>query len=129
MVSDSTGIQAMMARQREIAEQVAGLQKESAEIDAALKILRRYSKEPAVLEAVDSRARRPEGIPTTFEMAKAVLEAAGDNGLTGGDMVRAIEKRFWPGLKRMQILPAIYGFAKPEDGRLRKENGRFYLAK
>jgi hypothetical protein len=126
---DNDGIKAMMARQQKIAEQVTALQRENAEIAEALKILKRYSNEPALKNAGKATTKRPEGIPTTFEMAKAVLQEAGSSGLKGGEMVRAIEKRFWPGVQRMQILPAIYGFAKKEDGRLKKENGRFYVAK
>ena len=67
---------------------------------------------------------RPEGIPTLFKMVNEVLSESAD-GLTGRQIVEAIGKRYWPGVKGQQILPSVYGFAK--RGRLRKSHdGRFH---
>ena len=59
-------------------------------------------------------------------MTEAVIRDAvtgGKPGLTGHEIVAAIGKRYWPGVKGQQILPAIYyDFAKIQ-GRLVKIQG------
>jgi hypothetical protein len=120
-------IQKMLSRLKEITQQIATLEQEQLEIVEALKVLKRYSMEAVSTQTQKVGARRPPDAPTNLEMTRSILLEAGASGLTGAELVKAIERRFWPGVSSRQILPAIYKFAK--DGKLRREAGRFYIAK
>ena len=123
-------VEAMVARKREIEDQIDRLAQEADELDIALKVLGRFSKADDVASSKMGPSR-PEGAPTLFEMTTQVLanaEARGRPGLKGTEIVSEISKEFWPGVTGPQILPTVYRFAK--KGRIiKKGNGRFYTAK
>ena len=106
------------AREKELAQKISEMQRELEDLAAARRvIMRTEGPKPiprfrvAVLPTAGTK--RPEGIPTTFEMTEIILEAAeksGKDGLTARELVQGIREKYWPGLKSPQILPIIYGF-------------------
>lgn len=123
-------VDAMLARQREIADEIERLTKESDELDVALRVIRRFETASGVTEGKHGPAR-PEDTPTLYEMTVAVIEASesrSGRGLLIREIVREIGREFWPGVNGPQITPSIYGYVK--NGRLLKNNnGRFHTAK
>ncbi|WP_426315300.1 hypothetical protein ACN9MF_08435 [Methylobacterium fujisawaense] len=58
---------------------------------------------------------RPEGIPTVAEMVDTLLretEERGKKGLTGQEIVKAIDERWWPGVDQNNILPTALRHVK-----------------
>lgn len=121
-------------RLRAIADEIARLQAEADELEVTKRVLARMgitaktsnsSVEPKA--AAGGGAPRPDGIPSNFDMVDFVLsdaEKQGKDGLTAGEIVKAISVRYWPGLVAEQIRPNIYTFAK--NGRIAKlDNGKF----
>lgn len=123
-------IEAMIARQQEIVNEIERLTKESDELGVALRVIRRFKTS---CDSAESKLGppRPEGTPTVFEMAEAVIKASEERrgkGLLGREIVDEIGKEYWPGVKGPQILPSVYQFAK--KGRLVKNtNKRFHTVK
>lgn len=113
---------------------ITALQKEAEDLATARRVL---ASLPVVVPGKIERYRpavishsgklgptRPDGAPSTFNMAEGVLadaESAGKDGLTGKEMVDAIREKYWPGLQSAQVLPIIYGFVR--NGRMRKTPG------
>ena len=126
-MTENDTLQALEARRREIAAQIAKLQAEEDELAVAERVLRRLAGTAGVKTPVPIGAARPSGAPTTFEMADMVLASAekeGKSGLFAGELVEAIRNRYWPGLVSQQIMPMIYQMAR--DGRLHKTpDGKF----
>ena len=102
------------------------LRVEDSELEIAIRVLNRYaSPKTAAMNGAEPSPSlgppRPEGTPTLFDMAEAVILdaiAGGKSGLRGQELVNGIGKKFWPGVQGRQILPPIYAFAK--KGRLHK---------
>jgi len=127
-------LQKILARQREIAAQMEKLRTEAEELETAVKVFKRFAGTDGVAQGPKLGPPRPEGIPSLFDMTQSVLrdafatETPGFSGYTGAEIVAAISKRYWPGVKGQQILPSIYQFAK--QGRLVKtKDGVFKLPK
>lgn len=126
-------IEAIEARKKEIDQQIIALREEADQLDVALKVFKRFAA-PGTAKSGDDDNKlgpaRPPGVPTLYEMTYTVIrdaESRGKPGLTGSEIVEAIGKQYWPGLKRQQILPSIYGFAT--KGRLMKsKDGKFHTA-
>jgi hypothetical protein len=118
-------------REKAVHESIAALQKEAEELAVARRVLSRLGPNHNLVASdlvVGTAGRlgptRPDGAPSTFNMAEGVLadaETAGRDGLTGKEMVDAIREKYWPGLESGQVLPIIYGFVR--KGRLRKTPG------
>jgi hypothetical protein len=124
-MTDKDSLQAIEAKRREIAAQIAKLQADDEELAIAERVLRRLSG--AEKDAVSIGTARPSGAPTTFEMADMVLASAekeGKDGLFASELVEAIRSRYWPGLVSQQIMPMIYQMARA--GRFHKTaTGKF----
>jgi hypothetical protein len=132
---DQNQIELVQSRQREIADELARLQKEADELDIAMRVLNRLTNQkPQPRDGISTAAEepklgppRPKGIPSNFDMVEMILasdEKEGQYGLTAKELVEKISGRYWPGLTGSQILPAIYQFAK--KGRLLKTSaGKF----
>lgn len=116
-------IGAINARKQEIAEAIAALQAEDAELDITLRVLARFgglfpAEVPASANGSDPPKPklgppRPEGTPSLFEMTVDVLReaiAGGKHGLKGKEIVAEIGRKYWPGVQPDQVLPPIYGF-------------------
>ncbi len=71
--------------------------------------------------------RRPSGAPTNFEMVDMILASAekeGKDGLTVTEIISEMRRRYWPGLKDVQVSAPIYAFAR--NGRFKKTSaGKF----
>jgi hypothetical protein len=125
-MADDDQISTIDAREKEIADQMAALQKELEELATAKRVLLRLSGhagDQPVSKASKGKPR-PSDIPTNFEMVEFILGSAekdGKDGLAASELVDSIRARYWPGLSGEQILPSIYAFAK--NGRLRKTPG------
>jgi hypothetical protein len=135
---DLNQIELIQSRQREIADELARLQKEQDELDIAMRVLNRLAPKPRAEPVTARRVRkppppsstrkirklgpsRPAGIPSNFELVEMILKSSereGKNGLTAREIVEQIGKRYWPGVKGPQVLSFIYKFAK--DGRIHK---------
>lgn len=128
-------LEQIAAREKEIAEEIERLKNEANELVIARRVFEKYSGEPST-EALLINGReielkagrpRPQGAPTTFQMAELALQSAeadGKDGLTAKELMDTIRVKFWPGVVSHQIMPSIYGFVK--DKRLRKtEGGKF----
>jgi len=117
MIGESE-INAILARRKEISDEIERLQTEDKELEIAIRILRRYESLAATNGAGPAPILgppRPEGTPTLFEMTVEVLREAiadGKPGLTGQEIVAAIGEKYWPGLQGRQVFPPIYGFVK-----------------
>ncbi len=126
---DPASIKAIEARKREIDEQIKGLTKESDELDVALRVLHRFNPTKAANGGVPKLGPpRPTNTPTLFVMTTTVINdavKAGKQGLTAKEIVEAIGRRFWPGVKTDQIQPSVYRFLN--RGRLRKTDGLFQV--
>jgi hypothetical protein len=138
-------------RLREIADELARLQKEQDELDIAMRVLKRLVGQSSKPRAEPGTARqvrrpppppkppssarknrklgpaRPRGLPSNFEIVEMILKSSereGKNGLTAREIVEQIGKRYWPGVKGPQVLSFIYKFAK--DDRIHKTSaGKF----
>jgi hypothetical protein len=117
------------ARKKEIAKSMSAMQRELEDLEAATRVLllfQGHQQETGVKLRVlpaPGTSKRPEGVPTTFDMTESVLEDAeksGKDGLTAKELVEAIRDKYWPGLKSQQVLPIIYGFV---PDRLHKTSG------
>lgn len=120
----SEEIGAINARKQEIAEAIAALQAEDAELDIALKVLARFGGLfPPAAPAISANGSdppkpklgppRPAGTPSLFDMTVEVLReaiAGGKHGLRGKEIVAEIGRKYWPGVQPDQVLPPIYGF-------------------
>ncbi|TAV14735.1 hypothetical protein [Rhizobium ruizarguesonis] len=123
-------IEAIQARKKEIDREIIALREEADQLDVALKVFKRFAA-PTVSKPSDDDNKlgpaRPAGVPTLYEMTYTVIrdaESRGKPGLTGREIIDAVAQQYWPGLKRQQVLPSIYTFAK--QGRLNKGiDGRF----
>jgi hypothetical protein len=124
-------IQAIHARKKEIADAIAMLQAEDAELDITLKVLARFggpfpwNTPVAANGSTPHKPKlgppRPEGTPSLFDMTVEVLRdaiAGGKNGLKGKEIVAEIGRKYWPGVQPDQVLPPIYGFVSKK--RLKK---------
>jgi hypothetical protein len=121
-------LQKITAREKEIADAIKALQRESEDLAAARRVFERFTGASGNLEKQLDRAPRPQGAPSTFDMVKAVLSEAASRGtpsLSSKELIDGVRNRFWPGLTTQQILPTIYGFKKAE--RLEKKKGRWSL--
>ncbi|WSG96417.1 hypothetical protein U8P76_05760 [Rhizobium johnstonii] len=123
-------IEAIEARKKEIDLEIIALREEADQLDVALKVFKRFAAPSIEKQGEDDNKlgpARPAGVPTLFEMTYTVIrdaESRGKTGLTSREIIDAIAKQYWPGLKRQQVLPSIYTFAK--QGRLNKsKDGRF----
>lgn len=70
---------------------------------------------------------RPEGIPSVPEMVDTLLsegEKRGQSGLTGRQIVDAIDKRWWPGVSENVIIPTIYRSVSKKQW-FKKDRGLF----
>src|ERR1700732_2507695 len=122
---DLNQIELIQSRQREIADELARLQKEQDELDIAMRVLnrlvgskprgvpvttRRVHKPPPLSPPSARKIRklgppRPAGIPSNFELVEMILKSSereGKNGLTAREIVEQIDKRYWPGVKGPQ---------------------------
>jgi hypothetical protein len=128
-MSKETQERAIIDRRTEIEAEIARLKEEAAELDIALRVLRRFGG--VTLDDIGQPTKlgppRPEGAPSLFEMTDTVIRdaiKAGKPGLRNREIVAEIGKKYWPGVQPQQVLPAIYGFVK--KGRINKgENGVF----
>ena len=122
-------LNAINVRKQEIAEAIAALQAEDAELDIALKVLARFGglfPPSAPANGSDPPKPklgppRPEGTPSLFDMTVEVLReaiAGGKHGLKGKEIVAEIGRKYWPGVQPDQVLPPIYGFVSKK--RLKK---------
>jgi hypothetical protein len=123
-------INAINTRKQEIADAIAALQAEDAELDIALKVLARFGGLFPPKTAAGSGSDppkpklgppRPEGTPSLFDMTVEVLREAivsGKHGLKGKEIVAEIGRKYWPGVQPDQVLPPIYGFVSKK--RLKK---------
>jgi hypothetical protein len=123
-------IEAIEARKKEIERQIIALREEADQLDVALKVIKRFAPPTSEKPKDDDNKlgpARPAGVPTLYEMTYTVIrdaESRGKPGLTSREIIDAMAKQYWPGLKRQQVLPSIYTFAK--QGRLNKsDDGRF----
>jgi hypothetical protein len=107
------------ARKKEIAQSISAMQRELEDLEAATRVLllfQGHQQEAGVkirILSAPGSSKRPDGVPTTFDMTESVLEDAeksGKDGLTAKELVEAIRDKYWPGLKSPQVLPIIYGF-------------------
>lgn len=120
-------------RKREISEIRSALDREEAEIDAALAILQRYtgSKPQGVvvnkLLADDKpTVPRPDGVPVLWEMVVAALTPHTQHGgLKSGQIVDFIGEKYWPGVQGKQIIPSLYRFLN--EGRLSRKDNKFNI--
>jgi hypothetical protein len=133
----NSSLKAIEVREREIADQIAPLQKELDDLAIAKRVLLSLERpsdrsvQEVIVDSGKAGKPRPSGAPTNFEMTERVLadaERNGKDGLVIGEIVDAIRSRYWPGLVSEQITPSIYGFAT--NGRLKKSvNGKFKRVK
>jgi hypothetical protein len=124
MVRDSKefGIEAILARRKEIAAELERLRLEDDELETAIRVLHRFGKGSNGDATSKLGPARPENTPSLFVMTETVLHdaiAVGKMGLKGREIVSEIGKKYWPGVQARQVLPLIYSFVK--KGRLRKE--------
>ena len=131
---ETADIQKIQVRLREINAQMEKLRSEAEELETAVRVFKRFAGANGAGGEPKLGPARPEGLPSLFEMTESVLRDAfamgtpGFTGYTGAEIVAAISKRYWPGVKGQQILPSIYQFAK--HGRLIKtKDGVFRLPK
>ncbi len=126
-------------RRKKIGEEVARLQQELSDLDTTLKVLRYLDLEPAPapsgngstasvpLDDAKLGPPRPSGCPTNFDMVDMILSSAekeGKDGLTVGEIIAEMRRRYWPGLKDAQVSAPIYAFAR--KGRFKKTaSGKF----
>jgi hypothetical protein len=123
-MTDRDSLQAIEARRRELADEIAKIQAEDEELAVAERVLRRLAGTEGAKASVSIGAPRPSGAPKTFEMVDMVLASAekeGKDGLHTPELVEAIRKRYWPGLVAQQIMPMVYQMAR--DGRFHKTPG------
>jgi hypothetical protein len=122
-------IEAIKGRHAEIAREIEALRAEQDELDTVLRVARRFGPVDSLPDETSEAGgaklgpKRPEGVPSLFEMTVSVIKeamAAGKPGLRGGEIVDAIGSKFWPGVQRPQVLPPVYQFAK--KGRLKKSS-------
>ena len=105
------------ARKKEIAQTMSAMQRELEDLEAATRVMLRIQghQKQAGLDIVivpkpEPTSKRPEGVPTTFDMTENVLEdaeKAGKDGLTAKELVEAIREKYWPGLKSPWSLPLV----------------------
>lgn len=129
---ETADIQKIQARLREINAQMEKLRAEGEELETAVRVFKRFTGKDDAGEGSKLGPARPENLPSLFDMTESGdfgdAVVAGKPGLTGAEIVTAIGKRYWPGVKGQQILPSIYQFSK--NGRLTKtNNGVFKLPK
>ena len=96
-------------------EAMVKLDAEDAELDQAERVLVRLQEAPARVVSAQPRkgtprkgTKRPKNIPTTREMVTTVLaeaEQSGKRGLTGKEIMLAVDDRWWPGVGWTSILP------------------------
>lgn len=126
-------IQKIQTRLREITAQIEKLRSEAAELETAVRVFKDFCGNRAAPEGPKLGPARPEGLPSLFEMTESVIRDAinsGKSGLTGAEIVVAIGKRYWPGVKGPQILPSIYQFTRGDHPRLVKtKDGIFKFPK
>ena len=134
-------VEQIEARQRAIAEEMARLQEEASELEIALRVFRRLRPVSTATTKAQPIAPlgefiptklgppRPNGAPTNFEMVDMILSSAekeGKDGLTIGELISEMRKRYWPGLNDIQVSASIYAFVKsgrltkPGDGKFRR---------
>jgi hypothetical protein len=116
-------IEAILTRRQQIAAEIERLRTEDNELEIAVRVAQRFSGGSTTGNGAEIKLGppRPENTPPLFEMTESVLRSAidaGKTGLKGKEIVVAIGKAYWPGVRAGQILPPIYGFAK--KGRLDK---------
>jgi len=121
-------------RRQQIAEEIAKLQAEDAELELAEVVMGRFVDEDTVYSPTvtvasppsDSKGK-PVGTPTTPNMILALLREAvahGRAGLEPKEMQITISKRWWPGAKSEDIGPTAWRMWK--EGRLTKA-GSVYM--
>ena len=128
---ETADIQKIQGRLREINAQIEKLRAEAEELETAVRVFKRFAGANGGAGEPKLGPARPEGLPALFDMTAAVVRDAigtGKPGLTGAEIVDAIGKRYWPGVKGQQILPSIYQFAK-NDRLIKTNNGVFKLPK
>lgn len=130
-----TDFHKIQSRLREINAQMEKLRGEAEELETAVRVFKRFAgaNGAASPEGAKLGPARPEGLPSLFKMTESVIRDAvadGKPGLTGAEIVAAIGKRYWPGVKGQQILPSIYQFTRGEHPRLVKtKDGIFKFPK
>lgn len=73
-----------------------------------------------------SRRKKPEHIPSVYDMAVTVLREYGVEFVEGQDIVIGIKTRWWPSATNNDILPTLWRLAI-KDQRLRKEGTKYAL--
>jgi hypothetical protein len=124
-------LDAVLARRREIADEMGKLSAEDADLEVVVRVAKRFGNgmENGAAGSNKLGPARPDGTPSLFDMTEAVIGEAmkhGKDGLNAQEIVAAIGKKYWPGVKGAQILPSVYGFAK--QGRLKKNAKGLFLA-
>lgn len=76
--------------------------------------------------AENSRRKKPDNIPSVYDMAVTVLRDRSDEFVDGQEIVSAIKARWWPNVTTNDILPTLWRLAT-KDQRLRKEGRRYGL--
>jgi hypothetical protein len=74
----------------------------------------------------NSRRKKPDSIPSVYDMAATVLRNRSDEFVDGQEIVSAIKARWWPSVTANDILPTLWRLAT-KDQRLRKEGRRYGL--
>ena len=76
--------------------------------------------------ATASRRKKPENIPSVYDMAQTVIRERGDEFVEGQDIVAGIKARWWPEASNNDIGPTLWRLAM-KDQRLRKEGTKYGL--
>lgn len=73
-----------------------------------------------------TRRKKPENIPTIYDMAVTILRERGDEFLEGQDIVAGIRSRWWPDVTNNDVTPTLWRLAT-KDKRLRKDGTKYGL--
>jgi hypothetical protein len=122
-------------RRQQIAEEIAKLQAEDAELELAEVVMARFVDEDVIYPPTvtvtgppsDSKGK-PAGTPTTPNMILSLLREAsaqGKPGLEPREMQMMIGRRWWPSVKSEDIGPTAWRMWK--EGRLAKDGSLYML--
>lgn len=77
-------------------------------------------------EAVSARRKKPDNIPTIYDMAVMIIRDRGNEFVEGQEIVAGIKARWWPDVTSNDVTPTLWRLAN-KDQRLRKDGTKYGL--